>query len=417
MIDLCGENGLVNQVTDLQKQINEKIALGKNAIGEIQSKIAEAKTLADTLKNDPDAVTRTLQEDILNLISAESLANPLGLVAQIADIRASYQEAGDAVNRIIENVQQFIENPLSTSLDVCKDIPNITKLGDKIVTLANSAKVPSPDASPTNIKEAVEKYLEEKLSLEGTATEEILQIAREQTVPTSPKFPTPDVVQDVVNTGRIPAEIAYNPGPGQAHRAAVAQATMTREQVAAVNRSAPPPPPSIANPFPDNNQYTGADFQPSRFANNIANKLNTLDPSIRALFANGIKDYLANNHKDGRDLNATECFRSRARSAQLAASGIRAAGAGRSWHNYGAACDIAIYVNGQWDQGTRGTSEYTGRLRTSMAKFGLINDLRGDSGHFYVQAFGAGVPRALQNGSQSITQLAAAKGVTTTALA
>ena len=70
MIDLCGENGLVNQVTDLQKQINEKIALGKNAIGEIQSKIAEAKTLADTLKNDPQAVTRTLQEDILNLISA-----------------------------------------------------------------------------------------------------------------------------------------------------------------------------------------------------------------------------------------------------------------------------------------------------------------------------------------------------------
>jgi hypothetical protein len=45
-----------------------------------------------------------------------------------------------------------------------------------------------------------------------------------------------------------------------------------------------------------------------------------------------------------------------------------------------------------------------------MAKFGLINDLQGDSGHFYIQSFGAGVPKALQQGTTTLAALARSKG-------
>jgi hypothetical protein len=119
---------------------------------------------------------------------------------------------------------------------------------------------------------------------------------------------------------------------------------------------------------------------------------------------------LKTNFKDGRDVSIGEGYRSPERSAQLAASGIKAAGAGKSWHNYGAAADLCVFVDGKWDQGTKTDAEYVGRARQSMAKFGLINDLKGDSGHFYVQSFGAGVPKAIQTGQTTLAALAKSKG-------
>jgi uncharacterized protein YcbK (DUF882 family) len=429
MINLCGENGLINEINDVQKQINQYIFLGKNAIAGIQTVITTVKTIAKTLKSDPQVVLRTIQADVLQAVSAEALKDPNSALAKMLEIKGAYESAGPAVDRIISNVEAFIKDPLNTPLDVCNDIPNLKRVGDAVIAVVNPAKVPAPDASPKDIRDDVAVLHEEIATVQATVSEEELKNSREQTIPTVSRYPVPDVGEDRKLAGRTPPERIYNPKPGDAHAAAIYGATGQKPVVSTnpktgetntakttapkpVTRAAPVAPQrSLANPFPAGKQYVAADFAPSKYAASIAQRLNTLDPAVRGLFAAGIQDYIKTNFGNGRDVSIGEAYRSPERSAQLAASGIRAAGAGKSWHNYGAACDLCIFVNGKWDQGTRGDSEYTGLARQSMAKFGLINDLRGDSGHFYVKAFGAGVPKAIQTGQTTFASLAKSKGV------
>ena len=402
-VDVCGESGIVSQISDAQKQLNEIIAEGKNAIYAVESKIAEAKNYIKTLKESPDVIKRSLQEDINNILSEASLADPDGLPARILEVRDAYQDATGAVDRILANVEQFIKDPLNTPLSVCDDIPNITKLGDSVSALANNSKMPDFSSVPEDIIKAVQKDFEETIpSFSGTA-EELMAIGKpEVLVKTAPRIALPDVGSDKARSGRVTVQEAFNPRPGDAARAARAVASGTNPST----NAAVPPPANLDNPFPDGKQFVPEDFAPSKYKSSIASRINTLDPSVRGLFASAVIDYLENNFEDGRDINATECYRSPERSARLAASGIRAAGAGRSWHNYGAAMDVAIYVNGRWDDGTRGVTEYTGRWRTSAQKYGLANDLSGDTGHAYVASFGAAVPASLRNGSTTVAALA-----------
>ena len=400
-VDVCGASGIVSNITEGQKQINQLLAEGKNAIAAVQSKVAEAKTFIKTLKEQPEVIKRTLQQDVFNILSEEALADPSGLPSRILEVRDAYQDATGAASRIMDNVEQFIKDPLNTPLSICDDIPNITKLGDAVSNLANNSKMPDFSAVPENIIAAVEEEFNEILPRSaGTSEEDIQSGAPEVAVKTTPRFPLPDTGANMARCGRVTVEEAYNPRPGMASGAsrAGADGTMGSDR-------ATPPPPSLANPFSDGEQFTPEQFEPSRYKRTIAQRINTLDPAVRGLFAAAVMDYLENNAQDGRDINVTEGYRSPERSARLAASGIRAAGAGRSWHNYGAAMDVAIYVNGRWDDGTRGVTEYTGRWRTSLQKYGLINDLSGDTGHAYVARLGAAVPRALREGSTTVSQL------------
>ena len=86
---------------------------------------------------------------------------------------------------------------------------------------------------------------------------------------------------------------------------------------------------STTTPHKAGKQYTSADFSPSRFAADIATKINELHPSIRTKMAGGIQDYLATQFNDLRDLRVTEAFRSKARSNKLKAAGIKAASGGK----------------------------------------------------------------------------------------
>jgi len=441
---LCGQNGLINQINDAQKLINQYIYLGKNAIGAIQTSIATVKTVINTLKNDPQAVLRTIQEDVLQVVSEEALKDPNSALAKLLEIKGAYESAGPAVDNIINNVRAFIKDPLNVPLNVCSDIPNLKRLGDAVIEVVNPAKVPAPDESPKEIRDEVAVLHAEIATVQATVAEEELKNKKEQTIPTSGgAYSVPDVAEDRKLAGRTPPERVYDPKPGDAHAAAIYSATgqrpitstnpttgattstkpvetrpattTTTTPTAARPAAAPAPKASLANPYPGGKQYVAADFAPSKYATTIAQRVNTLDPAVRGAFAAGIQDYLKNNFKDGRDVSVGEAYRSPERSAQLAAAfaagtGGRAAGAGKSWHNYGAACDLCIFVNGKWDQGTKGDSEYTGKARASMSKFGLINDLKGDSGHFYIQSFGAGVPKSLQRGETTLAALAKSKG-------
>ncbi len=162
--------------------------------------------------------------------------------------------------------------------------------------------------------------------------------------------------------------------------------------------------------------YIARDFAPSRFASNIANKINTIAPQIRDRFANGVKKFLADNSEDGYDCNISYAYRSLGQQQELrnnynAGRGGYAARPGYSWHNFASAIDLTIYVNGDYDDGTRGVTNYTGKARSAFSSFGLVNEIENDSGHFYPSAFGKTPPSNLRSGSITLAEFAAEKGV------
>jgi len=425
---LCGQDGLFTQIKGFQNTVQQYVMLGKNALNSVEQVIGEVETVVNVIQNAPEVLVSRLQQEALNIVSQSVLANPEGAIATILELRAAYQAAGPAAERILDNIEQFINDPLNTSLDVCNDIPNLVQIGNTFLEFPKKALQADPTKEVENIKLTIIKEYEDIFDNPVTVSEELLQTQFEQVIPTHPKYPIPDVKNDVILASRIPiTSSAINLGPGSAHTAALINSgTPATDNTPVIPGLSPVeiidsnkttlPPPSLANPFPEGQQFVQQDFAPSKYAKNIASKVNQLDPAIRGLFAAGLQDYIKNNYPQ-RDINVTETYRSPERSNQLRASGIRAAAGGFSWHNFGAAMDVAIYVGGRYDDGRRGVTEYVGLARQSMQKYGLINDLDGDSGHFYVASFGQTVPQSLRDGTETVASLSSSNGISTTAVA
>lgn len=154
--------------------------------------------------------------------------------------------------------------------------------------------------------------------------------------------------------------------------------------------------------------YTAADFSGSaRWSSVLAQKINLLEPGVRESMANGVIDYLTLNENDLRDLKIDTVFRTYAQSNEEKRKGTGASG-GNSWHNFSCAADFQIYVykdnRWEWQTGSDSISleEYTVRLRRSMDKFNIHNDIAGDSGHFYPMGFPKTPTVNLKIGVQSI---------------
>lgn len=193
---LCGESGVINQINEKQKQINQVITSGKNAINAVKDTINDIETLSDAIRNDPNVVKRRLQEEVFNILSREALANPAGAIGKVLALRAAYQEAGPAVERVLENVEQFIRDPLNTPLNLCRDIPNIVQVGDAFVDLGDAAT--TPDAMPT------------------MPDPEDLAKAVGDAFITRPRFPTPDIKDAIEAAGRLPEGLPIGPGAADA---------------------------------------------------------------------------------------------------------------------------------------------------------------------------------------------------------
>ena len=196
---LCGESGIVNQISEAQKEINQALAAGKNAINSVEDFVAEVETLSDAVKNNPGVVQRRLQQDLYNILSEEALGNPEGTVAQLLEIRDAYQDAGPAVDRVIENVEQFIKDPLNTPLNLCRDIPNIVKVGEEVVELAQPAQTPDGPPQPP-----------EKDDISSR-----VGLSDFQTIP---RFPTQSIKDAIDTAGRYTGPL----GPGSANESALA---------------------------------------------------------------------------------------------------------------------------------------------------------------------------------------------------
>lgn len=151
-------------------------------------------------------------------------------------------------------------------------------------------------------------------------------------------------------------------------------------------------------------------FAPSKYGKRTADNLNTLDPTVRAVFAKAIKAFILQYNKDGWDMSVSECLRPLERSKALyeafkAGTGPQAASPGNSWHNYGAAADILIYKNGIWDSLNK-TGAYTGFAQQFLRTQGIHNNAgANDSGHFVPVQMSVGVPRAVKSGQITIAQI------------
>lgn len=203
---LCGESGAINKISEAQQTANELITGGKNAIFQLTQAIDETETLVNAAKDSPEVVKRRLREDLFNLLSREALANPTGTIARLLALRAAYQEAGPAVQRIIENVQQFIRDPLNTPLDLCEDIPNIVQVGDRFIELAESAK--TSDEAPS------------------FDADDIVETIRGSDIQTIPRFPTPNTLIDTATAGRYSGPLIS----GSANEAALSDTIVSSTQ-------------------------------------------------------------------------------------------------------------------------------------------------------------------------------------------
>ena len=151
-------------------------------------------------------------------------------------------------------------------------------------------------------------------------------------------------------------------------------------------------------------------FAPSRYGKRTAENLNTLDPSVRIVFAKAIKAFINRYYSEGWDMSVSECLRPLARSQALydaykAGTGPQAASPGNSWHNYGAAADILIYKDGKWDSLNK-LGAYTGFAQQFLRTVGIQNNAgANDSGHFVPLQMSVGVPKAVKTGALKISDI------------
>lgn len=131
-------------------------------------------------------------------------------------------------------------------------------------------------------------------------------------------------------------------------------------------------------------------------------QLNSLTPEMRRRVAGAMVDFDKAYSGTDTKLLLSEGYRSNERSAALRASGIQAAGAGNSWHNYGMAIDVLGVQNGNVIQNNnsgfyKGTNS---KLEEIMAQHGLHNNQgAGDTGHFQPIETNRRVDTSLKSGS------------------
>jgi len=153
--------------------------------------------------------------------------------------------------------------------------------------------------------------------------------------------------------------------------------------------------------------YESSFFNPSAYKSNLAKQINSLDKSVQEKFARAVKEFIETYFNEGLDIQISYGYRSLAKQDELyiATSGP-VAKPGSSWHNYGAAIDILIYDRNLQKFDENGASEnYIVKARNIFQKYGLINDIKNDGGHFYPQSFGKAPSAMVRKGEVKLESL------------
>jgi hypothetical protein len=184
--------------------------------------------------------------------------------------------------------------------------------------------------------------------------------------------------------------------------------------VQSASNTVPESPNNVEQPLDDfyggGTSYSASDFASERYGERIARKINELAPEVRDRFAKGVQSFLSSN--PDYDLSIAHAYRTIAQQKELyrkyKSGGPKAASPGSSWHNYASAIDLVIIKDGRADWTD---SLYTGIARSAFSGQGLVNEISGDAGHFYPAAFGKSPDRRLRNGTITVAEFAAEKGL------
>ena len=122
-------------------------------------------------------------------------------------------------------------------------------------------------------------------------------------------------------------------------------------------------------------------FSPTR-ARNLANKINSLNPSIRERYAETVKDFQRKYGSQGYEIDINQAHRTPAEQRRIQATGVKAASPKNTWHTVGGATDFTIYKDGKADPGTSGKNAYATLLAPIAKQHSLHNPIRNDVGHF-----------------------------------
>lgn len=134
---------------------------------------------------------------------------------------------------------------------------------------------------------------------------------------------------------------------------------------------------------------TAAYFYPSKYAKKNARMFNGLHPNVRNMFANATREYIQKWYPKGHDLNAVSGFRSVSHQWRVyrhnKPRGIPAAYPGRSWHQFGLACDISLVINGRaqaWAKRSNSGTTFAKYMRPIFLKHDLDHPVPRDAIHW-----------------------------------
>lgn len=143
--------------------------------------------------------------------------------------------------------------------------------------------------------------------------------------------------------------------------------------------------------------FTAAGATPSN-ARNLADKINSLDPSIQDRYTQTAVDFLNSYSSQGYQVTINQASRTSAEQRAIQATGVKAASPKNTWHTVGGAADFTVTLNGVADKGTKANNAYQALLAPIANANGLANPIKNDVGHFMP----AELPKA--RGGRSIAQ-------------
>ena len=117
-------------------------------------------------------------------------------------------------------------------------------------------------------------------------------------------------------------------------------------------------------------------------AKNLADKINSLDASVRSRYSDTAKDFYREHAAKGYGLTINQAHRTDAQQRAIKATGVKAASPRNTWHTIAAAADFSITLNGVLDKGNKWKNPYRELLAPIAKANGLANPIKDDVGHF-----------------------------------
>ena len=335
--------GLEKDITNLSPaSFMSKVAnVSKLFNSAVDKNIAQlASTLINPLKSVVD-ITKSAVESIAKNTESE-------VKTQRTKLKNLPAEIPHANSAAINEVKEILVGKLAAVNKLATDPKEMAKIKAQAVAIAKKTQDNTPNSSNTKVGRTltVEQHRKE---LAAARNKEVENLAKKQTTEANKarEARIKRDMDDAKNKAREAVAKCKDLGRASARN----EANSSRAGRKVTERG-----PHISNA----ERYSATQgihipasyFFPSKYATHNAMMINRMHPSVRAMFANFLRDYIQwaftagkNKTWNGFDCRVSSTYRSAAHQARLTAS-IKA-GAGTSQHQYGLAMDVNVVYKGR----------------------------------------------------------------------